>query len=156
MLAALPVWAQRACLSDNPDTAIRACTIDIVSPPDPQGIVTSYVYRGTAYLKKGLRDQAIADYQKAIGIDPEAPVAHGMLGVAYYDMGRYDLALAELTRAIELSGPNAHSMDYLRRAVAYEASGDRDKALADYRTALQLNPDDEDSKKGLQRLRTPP
>jgi tetratricopeptide (TPR) repeat protein len=155
-LAALPAWAQRpSCLSDDADTAIRACTIDIVSPPDPKGIAGSYVNRGTAYLKKGLRDQAIADFEKAIGIDPEAPVAYGQLGIAYYDMGRYDLALADLSKAIELSGPGVHSMDYLRRGVAYEASGERDKAMADYRKALELNPDDQYSKQGLQRLATP-
>jgi len=155
-LAAMPAWAQRPCLSENPDIAIRACTIEIVSPPDPKGVAGSYVSRGTAYLKKGLRDQAIADFEKAIGIDPEAPAAYGSLGVAYYDMHRYDLALADLTKAIELSGPDVHSMDYLRRAVAYEASGERDKAIADYRKALELDPDDQYSKQGLQRLRTPP
>lgn len=154
-VAALPAWAQRPCLSDDPDTAIRGCTIDIVAPPDPQGVASSYISRGKAYLRKGLRDQAIADFEKATGIDPESSVAYGLIGVAYYDMGRYDLALANFTKAIELAGPDTKSIDYLRRGVAYEASGERDKAIADYRTALKLNPDDEDAKKGMQRLRTP-
>jgi tetratricopeptide (TPR) repeat protein len=155
-LAALPAWAQRPCLSDDPDAAIRACTIDIVSPPDAHGVASSYVSRGRAYLKKGRGDQAMADFEKAIGIDPEFPAAYGNLGLIYYDMGRYDLALANLTKAIELAGPDAQSMDYLRRGVTYEASGERDKAIADYRSALKLNPDDEESKKGLQRLGSTP
>jgi len=155
-LAALPAWAQRPCLSDDPDTAIRACTIDIVSPPDPNGVASSYVSRGRAYMKKGLGDQAMADFEKAIGIDPEAQAAYGNLGLIYYDLRQYDLALANFTKAIELAGPDAHSIDYLRRGVAYEASGARGKAIADYQTALKLDPNDEESRKGLQRLRTPP
>jgi tetratricopeptide (TPR) repeat protein len=155
-LAALPAWAQRPCLSDDPDIAIRACTIDIVSPPDPKDVASSYVSRGRAYLKKGRGDQAMADFEKAIGIDPESAAAYGNLGLIYYDMGRYDLALADLTKAIELAGPDAHSIDYLRRGVAYEASGERDKAMADYRSALKLDPDDAESKKGLQRLGSAP
>jgi tetratricopeptide (TPR) repeat protein len=155
-VAALPAWAQRPCLSDDPDIAIRACTIDIVSPPDPHGVASSYVSRGRAYLKKGRGDQAMADFEKAIGIEPEAPAAYGNLGLIYYDMRRYDLALANFSKAIELAGPDAHAVDYLRRGVAYEASGERDKAIADYRAALKLDPGDAESKKGLQRLGSTP
>ncbi len=156
LLAAVPASAHRACLSDNPDVAIRACTVEIVSPPDPRDVASSYFSRGNAYLKKGQRDQAISDFEKAIAIDPDSPRAYGSVGVVYYSMGRYDLAIDDLTRAIELSGSQVAPIDFLRRGVAYEASGERDKAIADYQAALRLDPNDQESSKGLKRLRAVP
>ena len=45
---------------------------------------------------------AIAEYHKAIELDPKDASAHYNLGVALYDKGQLDDAIAEYKKAIEL------------------------------------------------------
>jgi tetratricopeptide (TPR) repeat protein len=58
--------------------------------------------RGNAYYAKGDRDRAIADYDKAIGINPGHAPAFYNRGNAYYAKGDRDRAMADYDRAILL------------------------------------------------------
>jgi tetratricopeptide (TPR) repeat protein len=50
-------------------------------------------------------DEALADYTRAIELDPSDAEFFGSRGQAYQAIGRYDEALADFNRAIELD-PN--------------------------------------------------
>src|SRR5260370_160177 len=63
------------------------------------------------HLKAALRgqgklDDAIAEYRRAIEIDPNYAFAHNNLGVALRGQGKLDDAIAEYRRAIEID-PNS-------------------------------------------------
>jgi tetratricopeptide (TPR) repeat protein len=61
--------------------------------------------RGLTCLLMGEYDQALADFNRAIELDPNYVWAIASRGVVYGQMGKYDQALADFNRAIELD-PN--------------------------------------------------
>jgi len=94
------------CFSSDVDRIIRGCTEVINGRPGlSQRIILAIVYhrRGTAYASKNEYDHAIADYTKAIEIDPTYVNAYNSRGIAYTNKGDYRNAIADVTRAVELS-----------------------------------------------------
>ncbi|PIP20824.1 MAG: hypothetical protein COX40_02670 [Candidatus Omnitrophica bacterium CG23_combo_of_CG06-09_8_20_14_all_40_11] len=53
---------------------------------------------------KGMFNEAIAEYEKAIAINSNDAEAHNNLAVTYYYKGQYDLAIKHCDKAIELGG----------------------------------------------------
>ena len=86
----------------------------------------------------GEYDDAIADYNEAIRLDPSNADAHRGRGNAYYSKGEYDRAISDYNEAIRLNpaDPHAHSW----RGGAYRRKLDYDRAIADYSEAIRLNP----------------
>lgn len=64
---------------------------------------------------------------------------HFSRGLAYYDLGDFDGAIKEFTRAIYIDGSNARA--YAFRALAYGYMGDSARAQSDLRDAIRLNAD---------------
>ena len=56
-----------------------------------------------AHSEKGECDLAIADFNKAIELNPEDAEAHSNRGIAYADKGEHDLAIADLDQAERLA-----------------------------------------------------
>ena len=75
-LSATGAWADRYsdCNQGNDlDRRIRGCTQIIErSPRESREEATAYNNRGVAYDRKGDKEQAIADFDKAIALDPNA------------------------------------------------------------------------------------
>ena len=61
-------------------------------PESVQETVRSHLNHGRACLDKGKYDDAIADYDKAIALDPNVATAYTNRGVAYGRKGEYDRA----------------------------------------------------------------
>jgi tetratricopeptide (TPR) repeat protein len=94
---------------------------------------------------KGNHDQAIADFGKAIEINPKYYYAYVFRGTALEAKGDHDRAIADFTRAAEIEPKNP--IAYRNRASALALTGARDLAIADYRTILELPaPTDADRK----------
>jgi tetratricopeptide (TPR) repeat protein len=74
----------------------RAQQLDPLSPS-----VSNGVGRFLHFQRKF--DAAVAQYQKTLALDPNFAEAHFSLGMTYGMIGRYDEALAEITRANELT-----------------------------------------------------
>jgi len=107
-------------------------------PPDEQSI-EDLVNRGIQKAKKGDLDGAIADFDRAIELNPkdDAP---------YYNRAqakrlKKDAAgtIADYTRAIELGSQNPAA--YNNRGNARAENNDWDGAIADYTRAIELKPD---------------
>lgn len=62
-----------------------------------------YLFNGIVYANKGMLDEAIALYQKAIEINPEYAGTYYNLGAVYFSKGMLDEAAAELKKAIEIN-----------------------------------------------------
>lgn len=60
---------------------------------------------GLAYNKKEMYNEEIAEYKKAIQINPDFAEAHHNLGTCYVHKGMLDEAMAEFTNALEIN-PN--------------------------------------------------
>ena len=99
----------------------------------------SYFNRALTYGKKGQYDQAIADYTKAIEINPGHAMAYYNRGRAYaIGKGQYDQAIADYNKAIEINP--GYAMAYYNRALTYSKKGQYDQAIADYNKAIKINP----------------
>ncbi|HEY7388513.1 MAG TPA: tetratricopeptide repeat protein [Bryobacteraceae bacterium] len=83
-------------------------------------------------------DRAEEAERQAERRNPDLAVVHRILGLLIYHSGRYEQAIAEYQRAIELE-PN-NSDGYRRLGMAYEANGDTDRALASYQRAVEIEP----------------
>ncbi|MBM3323362.1 tetratricopeptide repeat protein, partial [candidate division WOR-3 bacterium] len=59
----------------------------------------------TVLQRQKLYDEALAQYDTMVQVAPTNPLVHHNLAVAYYNLGRYDEALAELEAARRLGGP---------------------------------------------------
>ncbi len=108
-----------------------------------------YVNRGDTYAATELNDEAIADYGRAITLLPGSFQPYWRRGHALASMGRIDDAIADFTKAISIQ-PGFNSL-YDARAAEYLAAGKR-AAVADYRAALKLAPNDPDATEALTSL----
>lgn len=133
---------------------------------DPQGPF-AYGQRGLVYNQKRDYDRAIADLTRFIALNPGRQyLANAYMARALAYSGRrgpikdyaakdlFDLEIADLTNAIALR-PD-YALLFKVRGSDYELTNQRDKAIADFRAVLRIDPADEDAKKALKRLDAAP
>ena len=92
------------------------------------------------YYRKGLYDQAIADYDEVIRLNPNASFiasAFNNRGGAYDSKGDYDRAIADFNEALRFD--HNYAFAFNNRGLAYARKGDYDRAMADYNEAIRLN-----------------
>ena len=82
----------------------------------------------------------IADYTKAIALDPQDPEAYVYRGTFHAREGLCDEAIADYTQAIALK-PD-HILAYINRGRAFNQKGLYDQAIADFTRVIALRPDD--------------
>ena len=99
----------------------------------------AYAGRAGAYIRKGEIDLALPDLNQGLALDPKHPGVRNVF--AYYCLKRGDYArgLAEVNEAIRLSPRYLYA--FSTRGDIYEAKGELNNALADFRNALGLDPD---------------
>jgi len=140
------------------DKAIKDYTI--VTSLDAQN-AGAYLERGHAYNQIGENKKAIADYSESIRLDPENDLAYTNRGYTYYTLGDNEKALGDFLIAFKINPsqinwwcdnlpcwnaavqlyPNAPSY-LIGRGNVYIRIGDYENALADYKKAIQINPEE--------------
>jgi len=105
---------------------------------------------GASHLNTGKTEKALADFNRAIKIDPKK--AAGYLGRAntLNILGQYENAIADYTITIEINPKLANA--YVNRGSAYSHLGEIEKAIADYEKGLALNPKIDNPPGIIQRL----
>jgi serine/threonine protein kinase/cytochrome c-type biogenesis protein CcmH/NrfG len=93
---------------------------------------------GWVLYEHGKLDGAIAEYRKAIELDPKNAWAHNVIGAALYHQGKLDEAIAEYRKAIELDPKLALAHNNLGSALSDQ--GKLDEAIAADRKAVELDP----------------
>jgi Flp pilus assembly protein TadD len=94
---------------------------------------------GSALLKMGNVDEAIADSQKALQINPDFAEAHNNLGNALFKKGDVDEAIAHYQKALQIKPDYVEAHNNLGNALFKK--GNVDEAIAHYQKALQIKPD---------------
>src|SRR6266536_1024347 len=98
----------------------------------------AYANRGIAELKSSDWDRAIADFNRALQVDPKLAPAYANRGLARARKGDLDGAIADYNRALQLDPKNAKAYD--NRGIAKLERGDLVGAIADFNRALQFDP----------------
>jgi tetratricopeptide (TPR) repeat protein len=80
----------------------------------------------------------MAEYRRAIELDPKGAAAHNNLGKCWQARGELDEAMAEYRRAVELD-PKGDAAPH-QLGLCLQARGQIDEAMAEYRLSIALNP----------------
>ena len=99
----------------------------------------AYRNRGVAYADIGENDEAIADFTKAMRLEPNFPFDYISRGHVYLNEGKVPEAIKDFTTAIQLE-PNI-AYHYNDRGDAYRKMCNFDQAIKDYNKAMELEPD---------------
>jgi tetratricopeptide (TPR) repeat protein len=106
--------------------------------PETQLSALDWFLRGNDWYENGDPDRAIADYNRAIEINPNFADVYNNRGLAWDIKGDYDRAIADYSKAIEIDP--RFSDPYNNRGIVWDIKGDYDRAIADYNKALELYP----------------
>ena len=109
-----------------------------------------YYKRGDAYNEMREYGKAIAEYNKAIQLDPNHALAYYNRAYAYGEIGEYDKAIVDYSKAIELNPSDAQA--YYNRGIDYQNKGDAVKAVSDLEKSISLSTDPELAKDAQQAL----
>lgn len=93
---------------------------------------------GVAFYDQGKFEEAVAEFNLSIELDPDFISAYNNLGLAYDKLEDFDRAIGAYTKAIAL-GPNEPT-GYYNRSFAYNSLGDYAAALEDLDRAIELDP----------------
>lgn len=101
---------------------------------------TVHLFLGKELADQGRDDAAIAEYRKAIELEPNYPIAHLNIGLllAKPERGRYAEAIQHYREALRLK-PDLHET-HIAMGNALLATGDRTGAIGHYREAVKLRP----------------
>ncbi|MCE0497278.1 MAG: tetratricopeptide repeat protein [Methylacidiphilales bacterium] len=93
---------------------------------------------GIALSQKGEEDEAIAQFQKTMEINPGHVLAHTNLGMALFHKGQVDAAIEQYQKVLQIYPDIAQAHNNLGNA--YLKKGWIDAAIAQYQKALEINP----------------
>jgi Flp pilus assembly protein TadD len=100
--------------------------------------LTSYMNTATWAHSRGLYDEAVEQWQKAIALEDDDWYLYQRLGDALAGAGRIDEALAAYDQALSLAPLTAPALR--TQAARYQNAGDPAKAIEAYRKALAIDP----------------
>jgi tetratricopeptide (TPR) repeat protein len=112
-------------------------------------LAAAHYYRG-AILSQSDPDAGLAALNKAISLNAKDPDFFRERASIHEKRKDYPRAIEDLTTAVGLA-KNPKTELFLRGS-AYEDSGDRDRAIADFQASLLLDPDNDVLRRQLSRL----
>jgi tetratricopeptide (TPR) repeat protein len=125
---------------DFSDAVLDACTRALGYPRlTHDGAVQIHMARGITYLRRHEGDQALADFNAVLALEPRDPEGYLNRGAALIMTHQPGLAVGSITQALSL-GVREPEKAYYNRGAAREALGDVRGAFEDYSTALQIRP----------------
>ena len=124
------------CLSEDNQRRISGCSTLIDTPGLPQEQRSlAHGMRALAYSLLGLFDKALQDYDEALKINPDYPLALNNRAWSYYKLGRPSDGIADVEKALQISPASPYALD--TRAHIRQALGDAKAAFDDYDLAMR-------------------
>lgn len=115
----------------------------------PRQFAVAYLNRGNYRFEKNLQDKALEDYNAAININPDSPIAFQNRALIYLMKNNYAKALQDYNRSFEFIYLYDNDGQVLKslisdavgnRGLIYYKMGQYQKALTDLDLAIKLNP----------------
>lgn len=100
----------------------------------------AYFQRAEVRFEWGDIEGAIADYEKAIELEPENPEAYFERAKLFIKIDDWERALVELEKFIELNSANA-AWAFNERGELFMRHDETEKAISDFTRAIELNAD---------------
>ena len=112
-------------------------------PPDDSAYLAASLGRANALIRSDHREAAVEVLQQLAKSNPDQSVVHVDLGDLYRGLDRFGEAVESYDNAVALfDEPNAQQWGvYFARGISHERLDDFDLAEKDFRTALELNPE---------------
>jgi signal peptidase I len=121
---------------DQFQKAIDDFTKQIELDPDAHG---AYLSRSHDRIQIEQYAEAIADCDRVLGFKPDDAVAHNNRAKANLALKNYEKAFEDIQRAIELDDKK-YAIFFFNRGLIYRALNKVEFAVADFQTALKMNP----------------
>ena len=129
--------AKHDCFANEAMMRIRGCTKLLESNNlDPATRSTAYATRALGLSVTGRYSEAIADYDRALRIIPDYPVALNNRAWALFKLGRISEAAPDVERSLQLDPTSPHAYD--TRAHIRQHQGRTNAAFDDYQCAMRL------------------
>jgi tetratricopeptide (TPR) repeat protein len=116
-----------------PDPKVNKLTVALMSKPQDAALL---LQRGTAFLRSGRFDQAVADFTAVLGVNPASVKAIFNRAVARRQLGDLNGALVDYDRVIQLSPKDGDA--YRNRGIVKQQLGSLSGACADWGVAQAL------------------
>jgi tetratricopeptide (TPR) repeat protein len=125
----------------DPGSGIQTCTLAIQQEPlSLSDKAATYINRGILRSRVGDMDGALRDYDWGLRMDGVHGEGYVDRGATYIALQRYQDALNDINKGIELGAKKPH-IAYYDRAIAHEALGNIRAAYQDYKKAVEIEPD---------------
>jgi tetratricopeptide (TPR) repeat protein len=95
---------------------------------------------GVVYFQKGLFEEAIEQFRRALAIDGKMEVARRNLEIAYHQTGYYDRQISELIARLQAN--DADDKARFKLAEAYIQTGRIEQAISQYEVLVERRPRD--------------
>lgn len=124
----------------DPRDGIQTCTYAL----DSQALTirdraATLINRGILRSRGGDSSGALADYDRGLTLDGSLGEGYVDRGAVYISLQKYDEALKDIDKGIELGAREPH-IAYYDRAIVDEAMGNIRGAYEDYKKAVELEP----------------
>ena len=131
---------------DHCDAALRDRTLS------KRDRIATLINRGILLNHRGDYTAAIADFEAALALDPEASAAYVNRGNAYFSTEQYDLAIDDYSTSLQMNPRNPY-IAHFNRGLANEAKREAKLAFADFVRVTELRPDWEPALTRVQQYR---
>ncbi|MCM8784240.1 MAG: tetratricopeptide repeat protein [Candidatus Omnitrophica bacterium] len=119
--------------------SLRRNGYEVIQRLDERGILAvRYCHYGSARGKLGLYQEEIANYTRAIELNPDYYIAYYDRGVILEELGLHQEAVLDFNKAIELNPYFAEA--YCGRGVSKKELGLYKEAISDFNKAIELSP----------------
>ncbi len=139
LAASSPARADAAsdCSGEDNERRISGCSELLLKPGlEPDVAALAYSMRALAYSLKGRFEDAIGDFDRALSLNPNFPVALNNRAWALFRAGRPEKGVADVERSLALQPLSPHALD--TRAHIRQQLGQTATALADYDLAMRV------------------
>ncbi len=101
--------------------------------------IATLINRGILFNHRGDYTAAIADFEAALALNPEASAAYVNRGNTYFSTRQFDLAIDDYSTSLQMNPRNPYIAHY-NRGLVNEAKREEKLAIADFVRATELRP----------------